>query len=220
MAGDGLTTATDPVDAHLRALGAVLHGPARLRASLLTEARGGLEDAVEALCDNGVDTAEAQQRAVSEFGTVGEVADAYQDELAAAQGRHTAALIAVAFPALVLAWDLLWSSHPPSGVPSPLALVMSRIEDVTSWTAAAAAVVAFVALRRGRPGRALYALTVVGVLAPVVCVGAAAAMVLLGPAGGSVYVTGWVVSLAVLVALVRSVVRAHRMLVRTRRRCE
>ncbi|GEL26583.1 hypothetical protein PSU4_55370 [Pseudonocardia sulfidoxydans NBRC 16205] len=221
MAGDGLTVparpGADPIEAHVRALRDALHGPRRVRASLLAEARDGLEDAAQALCDDGVDAAEARSRAVAEFGPVREVADGYQDELAAAQCRRTATLMAVAFPALLLSWNLLWSAVSGPAAPStPTFSFLSRLEDATSLVAGLVALAALVALRRGSPRRVLFAVTALGVLTPVVCVGAALGMAVLGPHGGDAHVAGYVVTAAVLVALVRSVARAHRMLAHTR----
>ena len=61
------------VDEHLRELAARLQGPARLKSDLLTEARHGLLDAVEAYRESGVPSTEAQRRAVVEFGSPAQV---------------------------------------------------------------------------------------------------------------------------------------------------
>lgn len=53
-----------PIDDYLRTLGAALHGPSRLKAELLAEARGGLEDAADAYTLSGLDPRAAQRRAV------------------------------------------------------------------------------------------------------------------------------------------------------------
>lgn len=52
-----------PIDDYLRTLGAALHGPSRLKAELLAEARGGLEDAADAYTLSGLDPRAAQRRA-------------------------------------------------------------------------------------------------------------------------------------------------------------
>ncbi|MEK8108104.1 permease prefix domain 1-containing protein [Micromonospora sp. M12] len=61
------------VDEHLRELADRLAGPARLKSELLTEARHGLLDAVEAYRDSGVPPTEAQRRAVVEFGSAAQL---------------------------------------------------------------------------------------------------------------------------------------------------
>jgi hypothetical protein len=221
VAGDGLTATagpgTDPIEAHIRELRAVLHGPGRACASLLAEARDGLEDAAEALCDSGSAPAQARRQAVADFGPVREVADGYQDELTAAQCRRTATLMAVAFPALLLSWNLLWSVVPGTVAPStPMFSFLSRLEDITSLVAGVLALGALVALRHGPPRRVLMLVTTLGVLTPTLCVGAALGMAVLGPHGGGAHVAGYVATASVLALLVRSVTRAHRMLVHTR----
>ncbi|ODU17617.1 MAG: hypothetical protein ABT15_03065 [Pseudonocardia sp. SCN 73-27] len=216
MAGDGMTAATvDPVDAHVDALGAMLRGPARLRASMLAEARDGLEDAAESLCGTGVEPREARSRAVADFGAVDEIAPRYQEELAAAQSRRTATLIAVTFPALILVWTLLKQDSP--GSPVELTLLF-HVEAVTTVVAAILALATLLAVRRAHPARALRAITLVGTLAPLVCVVTGLTMALLGPSHGSAHLpAAYAATAVVLVALIRSVGRAHRVLVRTRR---
>ena len=53
----------------LRELAGRLHGPVRLKADLLTEARHALLDATEAYREGGLPAAEAERRAVAEFGS-------------------------------------------------------------------------------------------------------------------------------------------------------
>ncbi|RQX58081.1 hypothetical protein DLJ57_04450, partial [Micromonospora chalcea] len=57
------------VDRRLRELSGRLYGPDRLKADLLTETRHALEDAVEAYREEGLPRAEAERRAVAEFGS-------------------------------------------------------------------------------------------------------------------------------------------------------
>jgi hypothetical protein len=93
------------VDAYLKELGRHLRGPRRTRADLLAEARGGLIDTTEGYERRGLSTAEAQRRAVAEFGSMAEVAPGYQAELAVAQSRRTSFLIFVIFVAQCFLWD-------------------------------------------------------------------------------------------------------------------
>ncbi|WP_103380006.1 permease prefix domain 1-containing protein [Pseudonocardia dioxanivorans] len=218
MAGHRMTApVVDPIDAHLGALGAALHGPGRLRASLLAEARDGLEDAAESLSDNGVPRAEARRRAVAEFGEVAELAPGYQHELAAAQGRRTATLIAVTFPALVLGWALFWTGTPSPPERTWASTVLFHVETGASLVAAALAIGTLAALRRARPIRALGLITLVGTITPLVCVAAGLGMAVLNPAHSGSHLPGYLATSVVLVALVSSLTRAHRVLVRTRR---
>jgi hypothetical protein len=82
------------IDGYLAGLAGMLRGPRRARADLLAEARDSLHDAADAYREMGLPLAEARRRAVAEFGDYAEIAPAYQAELAVAQGRRTALLIA------------------------------------------------------------------------------------------------------------------------------
>jgi hypothetical protein len=93
------------VDAYLMELGRHLRGPRRARADLLAEARGGLIDTTEGYERRGLSTADAQRRAVAEFGSMADVAPGYQAELAVAQSRRTALLILAIFIAQCFLWD-------------------------------------------------------------------------------------------------------------------
>lgn len=93
-------TIQDPVDRHLAELERTLRGPARVRRSMLREARDGLHDAVAAHRTDGLAPQEAAVRAVREFGSVREIAPLYQHELVARQSRWAALLLLVAFPGM------------------------------------------------------------------------------------------------------------------------
>jgi hypothetical protein len=100
------------IDDHVAALGHRLRGPRRLKRDLLAEARDSLVDAAEALEAGGLDRDEAERVAVAEFGEVAEIVPGYQAELAACQGRRTAALLFVSVPATTLMWSELWHFYP------------------------------------------------------------------------------------------------------------
>ncbi|WP_106401003.1 permease prefix domain 1-containing protein [Actinocorallia populi] len=89
----------DPIEARVAELSAVLHGPARLKARMLEELRGGLADAAADLSP-GPDP-DAARRAVAEFGSVSELAPAFQRELTLAQARRTARTMALLLPLLI-----------------------------------------------------------------------------------------------------------------------
>ncbi|SCL45101.1 hypothetical protein GA0070606_0603 [Micromonospora citrea] len=101
-------TGPDPIEEHLAGLAAVLHGPARAKARMLAEARDGLTDAVAALaCDAAPDDPAAARQAVRDFGSIEEVAPAFQQELTVAQARHTARVVLLAVPFLMACWHLV-----------------------------------------------------------------------------------------------------------------
>ncbi|NUT36134.1 MAG: hypothetical protein HOV79_24010 [Hamadaea sp.] len=105
MTGGGERAELSAVDDYLRDLERTLRGPRRAKSDLLREARGGLVDAVEALEDRGLPTAQAQQRAIADFGPVRRIAPAYQAELATAQSRRTSLLILGIFLAQCFLWE-------------------------------------------------------------------------------------------------------------------
>jgi hypothetical protein len=93
-------------------LAASLHGPRRLRADMVAEARDSLLDAAMAHLDAGLRPADAVRRAVDEFGDYAEIVPAYQAELAAAQGRRTALWMATVLPVMHLFAPLMWWKAP------------------------------------------------------------------------------------------------------------
>ncbi|MER5700710.1 permease prefix domain 1-containing protein [Micromonospora sp. NPDC002296] len=103
------------VEDRLRELDDRLHGPPRLKADLLTEARHALQDAVEAYQDGGLPAAEAERRAVAEFGDASRLAPAYQAELAAGSLRGLALRVLAVAGVLVVAGDLTWKGSSWSG---------------------------------------------------------------------------------------------------------
>ncbi|MFC4587985.1 permease prefix domain 1-containing protein [Sphaerisporangium corydalis] len=108
-----------------------LSGPRRLKADLLLEARDSLDDAAEAYREAGYHHTEADSMALADFGTVPEVAPAYQRELALAQARRTARWFVVLMAAQMFLADESWQS---TGAwsdrdPAPLYLVFTRFWD-------------------------------------------------------------------------------------------
>ncbi|MEU4777611.1 permease prefix domain 1-containing protein [Micromonospora sp. NPDC023633] len=166
------------VEERLRELGAHLRGPRRLKSDLLTEARHGLLDAVDAYRADGLPATEAQRRAVAEFGSPAQLAPAYQAELAAGALRglslRVIALAAVAF----VAGDLTWQGSSWGGSPPPAAYQL--LSASVDWIWAVAFVLAAIgllragrsALRGGAADRAVGA-ALTGVLALGVLAGSA-----------------------------------------------
>ena len=147
-----MTAALDPVATHVAELDRVLRGPRAVKRSMIAEVRDGLVDAVADHRERGLDPERAATAAVRDFGTVRELAPLLQDELTARQGRHTALLLVVAFPALLVAWDAVWAVGdgwvPPA---SPTVAALARAVDLTTVLTAAAALVLLAVTFRGRP---------------------------------------------------------------------
>lgn len=107
--------ARTPLEQYTDRLGHALHGPRGIRTDLLREARDHLVDTTEALEAAGLGRAEAERRAVAEFGAVGVVAPEYQVIISSGQTRR----IALALLCVTLAQPLAWSSWAePSRTPA------------------------------------------------------------------------------------------------------
>jgi len=100
------------IDSYVSELDRRLHGPRRRKADMIVEVRDGLHDAAEAVQADSpeVDPAEAERRAVAEFGPLRMVAPEFQAELAVAQAWRTAWVFAVALPLVMTLSTLMWRS--------------------------------------------------------------------------------------------------------------
>lgn len=99
---------------YLAALDATLRGPRRLRRSLVHEVGDHLEDASSAYVDAGLDEGSAVRRAVEDFGTVDEVAPAFQTTLAVSSARRTSLLLLTVLSVQPFIWDNSGEA-PPDG---------------------------------------------------------------------------------------------------------
>ncbi|MCO1595190.1 permease prefix domain 1-containing protein [Micromonospora sp. RHAY321] len=149
------------VEEHLRELATRLQGPARLKSDLLTEARHGLLDAVEAYREDGVPATEAQRRAVAEFGSPAQLVPSWQAELAVGALRGLSLRMLAIAGVLVVAGDLTWHGASWSDGPQPPA-VYRLLSASVDWIwmgalllAVAGLVVVTVSARSARPGLAL-----------------------------------------------------------------
>ncbi|GAA0720433.1 permease prefix domain 1-containing protein [Dactylosporangium roseum] len=97
-----------PIDAYVASLRGALRGPRGAKADLVREARDSLFDAAEHYERDGLDRAEAERLAVDEFGDVRELAPDYQRELALAQARRTALLVALAVATQTVVSEIAW----------------------------------------------------------------------------------------------------------------
>lgn len=141
------------VDRRLDELSRRLHGPDRLKADLLTEARHALEDAVQAYRDGGLPRAEAQRRAVAEFGSDAQLVPGFQAELAVGALHRLALRTLVVAVVLIAAGDLTWQgSSWSSGPPPPQSyLLLSAAMNGIWGVVAALALAALLVARRGSP---------------------------------------------------------------------
>jgi hypothetical protein len=179
-----MTAALDPIGAHVAELDRVLRGPATVKRSMITEVREGLADAVAAHQDRGLDPRHAAAAAVREFGTVGEVAPLMQEELTARQGRRTALLLVVLFPATLVAWDAVWMTGSGwSAPPSATVAALARAVDALTLVIATAALIPLLAsFRTARLPRWVTGLTgVIGALGVIGCGGLSVVMNVLAP---------------------------------------
>lgn len=190
-------SAPDPVEAHVAALSAALHGPARLKDRMLAEFRDGLMDAAADLSPDGPPDARAARQAVVEFGTVLELSPAFQRELTIAQARRTARTTALLIPLLLAAWCL--AGTPGASSPLPLQLAAANAGGVAVTAALLAAV--FLALTGARrlptPDRLPLAVAWTGTAAA-----AAVAVSALALAASSALAANWLLTaLTVVLAL-------------------
>jgi len=105
---------------YLRRLDAVLVGPARARRDLVREAADHLEDATDAYLRAGYAPSEAERRAVADFGSLDQVAPAFQTSLAVASARRTTWLLFAVLAVQPFLWDgpigVFASGAAPDGV--------------------------------------------------------------------------------------------------------
>ncbi|MEH1166586.1 permease prefix domain 1-containing protein [Micromonospora sp. CPCC 205539] len=148
------------MEEHLRELAARLQGPARLKSDLLTEARHGLLDAVEAYREGGAPPTEAQRRAVAEFGSPAQLLPSWQAEMAVGALRGLSLRMLAVAGVLVVAGDLTWRGASWSAGPPPPAAYMLLSSSV-DWIWIGALVLAVAGLllvavgnRSPRPGLA------------------------------------------------------------------
>jgi hypothetical protein len=215
-----VSVTADPVAVHVAELDRVLRGPGAVKRSMIAEVHDGLQDAADAYRAGGLEPLPAAAAAVRDFGPAREVAPLMQEELTARQGRATALLLAVSFPAMVVGWDLLWRSGVGWPGPAPAVVAaLARVQDVASAGIAAAALVLLVAtFRRSAAPRWTTALTgLTAAVGALVCGGTAIVMNLAHAQQAGIMLStrpltlvAVVVSAVVLVLVIRSAVRSLR----------
>ncbi|MGC5018578.1 permease prefix domain 1-containing protein [Micromonospora sp. DT47] len=146
------------VEERLREFDDRLRGPGRLKAELIVELRDALTDAAEAYREGGLPAAEAERRAVAEFGTPAQLVPAYQAELAAGALRGLSLRALLVALTLMAAGDLTWQGSSWSDGPRPPAgyLLLSASMDgiwlAVAGFALAGLVLGRLAARRGWAG--------------------------------------------------------------------
>jgi len=205
------------IAAYVRALSDRLPGPAATRADLLAEARDSLDDAAAAFARAGMRAAQAELAAVARFGDVDRVAADYRREIAAAQGRRTAALLMVSMPALLLAWDavVVWSARRSTAAPTAVQGLLAQAIDAASLTCAGGAAVALLVLslgaRRDWPTAAVTRLLAAGGIATIATIGVCAVWMNAFddmPVGGAAPIVLCVISVVVALVQLRSLARS------------
>ncbi|MGW5703305.1 permease prefix domain 1-containing protein [Amycolatopsis japonica] len=99
------------IEAYIGDLDTRLRGSVGAKADLLTEAKDGLIDAAEAYREGGADEAEAERRAVADFGPAAVIAREYQAELALRGDIGTLWKVIVGIPLIQVGWELarIWT---------------------------------------------------------------------------------------------------------------
>ena len=134
------------IDAYLADLSAELRGPRRKRRDVLAEVRDSLDDAAEHFRAEGASPAEAERLAVAEFGTVAQIAPAFQAELGYAQQWRTALLVILVIAPQGRIWD---NDLRPEGDPG---LLLRALREMEQWLGTAVLLAAFVLLVVSRLG--------------------------------------------------------------------
>ncbi|MGW3566018.1 hypothetical protein ACWDSL_19440 [Streptomyces sp. NPDC000941] len=149
----GAAPGLDPIDEHVAALAGALHGPVRVKERMLTEARDALNDAAADIAGGGSADGRAARQAVDGFGSVKDIAPAFQRELTIAQARHTARRVALIVPFLILCWYVLAIVDRGRGMPHSVEVLAVHVGGVATAAAllAAASLAATGALARWLP---------------------------------------------------------------------
>jgi biotin transporter BioY len=197
-----------------------LAGPRKWRVDLLTELRDSLCDNASAYSSAGMAPDVAEAKVVDEFGPCADAAALYQRELVAVQGRRTALLVAVGFPAFVVLWGGLWATvWRGIGHASPASSWLSGSYGWVAGAAAVGAVTGWVVLRgRLAPRHATTLISVVGAVALVLTLGVTAVRYVVGRAqvaalfaGSPLAVPVHVASFVLASLVARSVWRSYRL---------
>ncbi|RSM54338.1 hypothetical protein DMH03_36545 [Amycolatopsis sp. WAC 01376] len=145
------------IDGYIGDLGRRLNGPARAKADLLTEAKDGLIDAAEAYREGGAEEAEAERRAVADFGPATVIARDYQAELALRGDIGTLWKVIVGVPLFQVGWELarVWTYGDWGNVAEPPGWYLSVVDLSGVFVVASPVIGAAALLGARRLGRRL-----------------------------------------------------------------
>lgn len=135
-----------------------LRGDRRLKADFPAEARDSLVDVAQSYEAAGYCPAEAEARAVDEFGAVDRIAPRYRAELALSQVRSTALTLFFLLGGQHLLFEYAWGAL-PAGTPRPgpayalLATIVNGVCLATIICAFVAALACGIGARLGQPAR-------------------------------------------------------------------
>jgi hypothetical protein len=143
----GGPASAQPIESYLAQVAAALPGPARTRAGIVAELRGGLLDAADAHRRAGLAPPADAQAAIDEFGHPAQVAAAFRPGIAAGQARRVAITLLATGPLIGLLWVAAarashigagdappwqWAHMPPA---TPIAIpVIAAVFFITIWT--------------------------------------------------------------------------------------
>ncbi|MGW6979277.1 permease prefix domain 1-containing protein [Streptomyces sp. NPDC054932] len=132
---------SDPIEAHVAELAAVLRGADREKVRMLAELREGLLDAATDLAAGRErPDREAAREAVRQFGSVSELAPAFQRELTLAQARLTSRRILLLVPFLLPCWYALATAGATAHrLPHAAHLLLAHLGGTAAAAALAAA---------------------------------------------------------------------------------
>lgn len=108
------------VTQYLSELRRLLHGPARAKAAVVEEIRGGISDSSEAFAAQGLSPASAAEAAIADFGEPAVVASAFAGELAMARARNVIWSLLITGPLVGIWWFLLLAPEPGRFLPGGL----------------------------------------------------------------------------------------------------
>lgn len=176
------------IDNYMGSLAGTLAGPRRLKEDLLAEARGSLADAAEAYQRHGLPRADAERRAIAEFGSVAEISPGFQEQLTIAHARWTARFLLLVFAAQFAL--SIWQNHAhdwwTGSRPATAHLLLAHADDWLQVTVVAGAAI-FAALlgsrvrRAGASRRTSWIFGLAGLSSLAAKVAAATALVTLAP---------------------------------------
>lgn len=133
MSTQRTVTGTDPVTRYLRDLDARLVGPRRVRRGMVSEAGDHLSDAVDAYVRAGHEPLDSARMAVADFGSVDEVAPAFQTTLAVASARRTSWILIAILCVQPMLWDRGLMLGVDAGAAAPSGMLFTLLDHLVEY---------------------------------------------------------------------------------------